>query len=131
VVKPATDLGDEYGVEVGPYDMHEISRQEAMSDALVFVTLTWGGQRDQLLIRKLEGFESVGTLVERGAFRKRWGIVRGNRRKPQPICDRPILDTTVIPDSQILTLDSTALPMNTDPWTDSSASTDLSLMLPY
>ncbi|AUB81112.1 HsdM family class I SAM-dependent methyltransferase [Candidatus Thiodictyon syntrophicum] len=126
VVKPVNELGDEYGFEVGPYDSHEVPLHEATNDPLVWITLTWGDQRDRVLLRKLTNFGNPHDLVERGGLRKRRGLIRGRggRQKEQPILNRPILESKKIPSSRLLTLDSATLPTNIDPYTASSDSTD-------
>jgi len=126
VVKPLHDLADEYGVEVGPYDWHEIPLHAAINDPLVWVTLAWGGQRERNLVRRLLVFDTAHALFENGSLRKRRGINRGDRKKRQPLVNRPILDGPMFPTSRLLELDSSSLPTNSNPYVDSSASTELS-----
>jgi hypothetical protein len=91
------------------------------------IALMWGGRRDISLIKNLSNLPNLQSLNREGIFKKREGIIRGDRKKEQlKTLGRPILEKPDFPDNFFLFLDPSILPINTDPETDSRASTDFS-----
>ena len=130
--KPAKSSGDDdYRITIDPYDIHELSSEEAAYDPFVWTALMWGGQRDLALLRWLEQWPTLTKYAAQGRIRKRQGIIRGNRTKLQPdILNRPILASDDFPEGRLLSISPEILDTNDDPWTHERDSTDFSAFEP-
>ena len=130
--KPAKNSGDDdYRIIIDPYDIHELSPEEAAHDPFVWITLMWGGRRDLALLRRLGQWPTLAKYAAQGRIRKRRGIIRGNRAKPQPVTlHRPILATADFPENCFLSLPPEMLDMNDDLLTHEKDSTDFSAFEP-
>ncbi|HYH64471.1 MAG TPA: N-6 DNA methylase, partial [Urbifossiella sp.] len=123
--KPIRTVEDDYRLLLGPHDVHTVRVQEVLGGRNVLTTLVWGGRRDLALLNKLSGLPTLEALKEGNRFVSRQGVVRGDRKKTQKvIIDRPMIEPPNFPDSVFLTIDPDEVPTNTDPATDSRASTN-------
>jgi hypothetical protein len=131
VPKPTESSGDDdYRIIIDPYDIHELSPEEAASDPIVWTALMWGGRRDVALLRWLKQWSTLADYEAKGRIRTRWGIVRGNRKKSQEtILGRPMLGGD-FPEEMFLLLDPQKLVRNDDPYTHEKDSTDFSAFEP-
>ena len=130
--KPTKSSGnDDYRIVIDPYDIHELSPEEAAHDPAVWTVLMWGSQRDLALLRWLEHWPTLATYKSKGRIKARWGIVRGDRNKNQRvILGRPILASRDFPEDIFLSIAPGNLDLNDDPSTDGKASTDFSAFEP-
>ena len=118
---------DDYRVTIDPSDCHLIFPEEAATETSIWSTLMWGGRRDLSFIRELNRYSNLAKLKTQGLVKTREGIIRGNRgQKQNSLVGRPILEEDQFPEFASLRLDTRKLPLNTDPYTDSSASNDFS-----
>jgi len=123
--KPTETGEDRYRISVGPYDVHQILRYEALGDSLIWVTLMWGGGRDLCLIRRLKEYPTLAKLSKEGCLWVRQGIVRGDRRKKrEDIVGRRLLESKTFPKGTFLQLDPRLVTENRDPQTHSRDSTN-------
>jgi hypothetical protein len=131
VPKPTQGKGDnEYRIVIDPYDIHELSPEEASDNPIVWTTLMWGSRRDVALLGWLNRWPTLAKYEHEGKIRTRWGIVRGDRTKKQKdILGRPLLGKDFSEDV-FLSLDPRKLDTNDDPMTDGKASTDFSAFEP-
>ena len=132
VPKPTENEGDDdYRIVIDPYDIHELSYEEASKDSVFWSVLMWGGRRDVALLRWLERWPTLSRYEQEDRVQTRWRIVRGDRKKEQQvILGLPILTEGDFPDDTFLFLDPGKLEKNSDPWTDGKASTDFSAFEP-
>ncbi len=129
--KPARSVEDGYRLLIGPHDSHTVRLREVLSDRNVLTALLWGGRRDLALLSKLSSLTTLQEKKDRGAVVTREGVIRGNRGKEQTaILQRKILESPNFPDDAFLSLDPETLPTNTDPKTDSRASTNFEAFEP-
>jgi hypothetical protein len=113
-----------YAIIIDPHDISQVWPDEVATDAFVWTALAWGGRRDLELIRRLSTHPNLEKLMRAGVIKSREGVIRGDRKQRQnQICDRPILDVADFPTDASVFFDTTKLPINADPWTDSKAST--------
>ncbi len=129
--KPARTVEDDYRLLVGPNDIHTVRPREVLSDRNVLTALLWGGRRDLALLSKLSALPTLQEKKDRREVVTREGVIRGNRGKEQTaIVQRKILESPNFPDTAFLTLDPETLPTNSDPKTDSRASTNFDAFEP-
>jgi len=130
--KPTESSGDDaYRIVIEPYDIHELSPEEAAYDPFVWTALMWGGRRDLALLRWLKRWPTLAGYEDKGRIRKRRGIIRGNRAKAQQvILGRPMLASGDFPEDMFLSLAPDQLDQNDDPWTHGKDSTDFSAFEP-
>jgi len=122
--KPARTVEDDYRLLIGPYDTHTVFPNEILGQRNVLTALVWGGRRDVVLLKRLQDLPTLQRWKVEGRVISREGILRGDRGKEQPeIVGRRILEVPEFPKSVFLLLDADQLPTNTDPQTDSKAST--------
>jgi len=126
VVKPSTAADNDYRFVIDPYDVHELYSNDAAENPLVWAALTWGGPRDLALLNHLSRFPTISSYEQKGKFRTRRGVIRGNRKKTQEsIVGRRLFSDYDFPEGSLLYLDAERIPINHDPETDAGASTDL------
>ena len=132
VPKPAKSRGDDdYRIVIDPYDIHELSLEEAENNPVVWSALMWGGRRDVALLCWLERWPTLASYKEKSRIQTRWGIVRGDRtKKQQAILGRPILSGGDFPEDVFLSLDPEKLDVNDDPRIHSKDSSDFSAFEP-
>jgi hypothetical protein len=120
--KPTTSMAPGDWIIVEPRDVQAIYPDEATSDPWVWTALLWGGRRDLELVRRLARCPRLDQIDD-GVLHKRLGIVRGNRKKPEPaIVGRHILEASEFPAGTWLHLRAGDLPKNKDPDTDGASS---------
>lgn len=129
-VKPFGNLNGVYAFEIGPYDVHQISRAYLLKHPETLTALTWGGQRDINLLERARQYGSLKDWFDQGIIYKRLGLMRGRKSKKrirqQEVVDRKILEVSDFPEKSFIKLDSATLPRNEDPFTKVGDSTDWS-----
>jgi hypothetical protein len=132
VPKPSKSSGDDdYRILIDPYDIHELSPEEAEKNPVVWSALMWGGRRDLALLRWLERWPTLASYKDKDKVQMRRGVIRGDRtQEQQAILKRPILADSDFSEVVFLALDPDTLAENNDPWTDGKASTDFSVFEP-
>ncbi|MCY4093960.1 MAG: N-6 DNA methylase [Gammaproteobacteria bacterium] len=123
---------DSYRVLVDPYDIHEISLEEATSGTGFWTTLFWGTRRDLALMRKLRKWPSLLDHKEEGKVNFRRGIIRGDKQTMElkTILGRLIFEETEFPEDCFLSLGIDKLPLNDDPTIVNGGSTNISAFEP-
>ncbi|MBL8797700.1 MAG: SAM-dependent DNA methyltransferase, partial [Planctomycetia bacterium] len=123
--KPARTVEDGYRLIISPYDVHTVRAKEVLFGRNALTTLLWGSRRDVTLLGKLSFLPTLQGMKKTGEVITREGVIRGNHQKEQPtIVGRKMLESPNFPDSAFLTLNPATLPTNTNPKTDSRASTN-------
>ena len=124
--KHVRPLVDDFSILIEPQDARVLRVSDALSEALIWSQLMWGAPRDIQLIRRLQGFPSLGSLAVQIGFPFQQGLNFGDRKKAMPDLEgRRIFDRTMFPDGDFLTLDSEALPAAHDLKIHSKASTGI------
>ncbi len=119
--KPVMTNEDDYHIVIEPDDINIIYPQEAIADPLVWTTLMWGGRRDLSLVRRLNQESSIEKLKESGIAKTRPGVIRGDRSKVQNhITNKRILKSSKFFNRSFLYLKAEELPINNDPFIDST-----------
>lgn len=129
--KPQANTEDGIRIVIESHDIHFVRNVEAIQDDLVWSALMWGGRRDLELIRRLSKLESLENLRGQGKLATREGVIRGSRKKLQPvIVDRRFFGFKRVPENIFLSVDAETLPINDDPQTDGAASTNFEAFEP-
>src|SRR5262249_13523839 len=82
VPKPTESSGDDdYRIIIDPYDIHELSPEEAASDPIVWTAWMWGGRRDVALLRWLKQWSTLADYEAKGRIRTRLGYRQGEPKK--------------------------------------------------
>lgn len=118
-----TSLSEDHcRIVIEPYDQNQVYPNQAIDNQAIWTALAWGGRRDLSLLHKLNSFSSLGA---RAHVVSREGIIRGDRKQPQPtILQRRMLHQSSFPEDTFLLLEPDNLDVNTDVQTDDRASTD-------
>ncbi|KAB1085316.1 N-6 DNA methylase [Neorhizobium galegae] len=122
--KHVRPLVDDFSILIEPQDARVLRVSDAISEPLIWSQLMWGAPRDLQLIRRLQGFPSLGALAGQRAFPYQQGLNFGDRKKAMPGLEgRRIFDETMFPADSFLTLDTEPLPVAHDLKIHSKAST--------
>ena len=117
---------DDFTIVIEPSDQRTLTVQEVLSHPSIWSQLMWGNARDLQLISKLQTFSSLKKEGERGVVKARQGIVFGDRKKHTTYSEgRKLFDETLFPPESLTLLDTDHLPLVTELWVHSRASTDL------
>jgi hypothetical protein len=119
-------LVDEFTIVIEGQDRQRLSVRDAIYDHLIWSKLMWGGPRDIQLIKKLQGFPTLGSLVGSvgGAYQQ--GITFGDGQKLAPHLDgRRMFDDTMFPEDGFIYLRAESLDVVKDLKIHSRASTGL------
>ncbi len=131
VVQPSTASDNDYRFVIDSYDIHEVHSNDAANDTLVWTALTWGSPRDLVLLHYLTRFSTIGKYEQEGALKTRWGIIRGDRKKPEhAIVGRRLFEEQDFPEDPLISLDHKNVPKNINPNIHSRDSTDFSAFKP-
>lgn len=125
--KLTEELADEFEIIVEPKDVKWVHPEEAASDADIWTVLMWGDRRDRSLVQRLKSCDTLSNLDAETGIKTRDGICFGDRKKRQPkLLNRLILTEGDFPADDLLYLNAEEFPKNSEAFTDSRASTDLS-----
>jgi hypothetical protein len=122
--KPSCTSSDDYRVIIEPHDVNKIHPHEAAANPFIWAAMMWGGRRDYVLLCRLREYNNLSNLKNNNLVVSREGIIRGNRGKQQNcIINRRIISSSDFRKVDLLRFDPLDFPVNTDPYTDSDAST--------
>jgi len=120
-------LVDDFTIVIEPNDRRFLTAREAAVDPIIWTTLMWGNTRDRLLLRKLQAFPTLKSLVATGEVTVRQGVIYGDRGSPVPsLTGRPFFSLKNFPDESSLYLDTDHLPAANDVRVHSKDSTNFS-----
>lgn len=122
--KHVRPLVDDFSILIEPQDVRSLRVSDAIAQPLIWSQLMWGSPRDLQLIRRLQGFPSLGAIASREAVHYQQGLNFGDRTKTvQALEGRRLFDQTMFPQGSFLTLDGETLPVVHDLKIHSRAST--------
>lgn len=130
--KEMKNIEDNIRIQVELPDIHLVDPREAAEDPTIWSTLTWGGARDQHLVKRLRCHSTLRRLEKDGVIKKIRGLNRGAtaQRKDKQIVGMRILEGEDFPGGTFLHLDARKLARNSDPHVERKASTDYSSFAP-
>lgn len=114
--KKHTPSGDSQRITLDVQDVHSLYPSDVVSEPWVWETLMWGGNRDRVLIRRLNRYDSLETLNQKKEVSSRQGFIRGDHKKEFPVSGRRFLDTEDFPNGELLRLKPEHLPLLKDPY---------------
>jgi len=125
--KPLRTAEDIYRLVVSYEDTHFIYPDDIIREPWIWSVLMWGGDRDRDLIRRMQRNPSLGQLKAQGIIDTREGVNFGDRKKRQEkINGRRRIDINLFAAANGLYVDARNLPVITEPYIDTRASTSLS-----
>ena len=130
--KPSCYSGsDDYRIEIDPYDVHEVSRYEALQSQFVWSALIWGGRRDVRLLTHFGAYKTLNKYKASGIVSTRQGIIRGSKTIDQSqILERRILESKDFPRDTFLEMSPFDLDINLNPQTAVRDSTNFAAFEP-
>lgn len=122
--KHVRPLVDDFSILIEPQDVRSLRVSDAITRPLIWSQLMWGAPRDLQLIRRLQGFPSLGAVARRQPVHYQQGINFGDRTKSIPALEgRRLFDQTMFPQDSFLTIEGENLPVVHDLKIHSRAST--------
>ncbi|MBK5274605.1 MAG: N-6 DNA methylase [Desulfuromonadales bacterium] len=118
--KPTCSSSDDYRVVIEPHDVNKVYPHEAVTNALVWSVLMWGGRRDLYLIKRLQEANCLLKLEREKVAITREGIIRGGdgaKKNHVATLERRILETKSFPEGTFMYLEDSKLPVNKNPYT--------------
>ena len=118
---------DSFRVVLEPCDWHEVPQKDALKKPHIWTALAWGSWRDVLVIDRLLELESLDKLRQKGVVFTREGLIRGDRKKRNPLLlNKRIFSASSFKDAPFTALNAGELEINNDPLCHSRDSSDLS-----